>query len=193
MKAFKQYRKLEGIAATRIRLGLSQEAFALELGVSRSLISKAENRERTLPTSAYIKLAGLVITLTAANTAGAKAQPHPVELEESCMNDHAPSVMHYREMNYRVEAESLQNKLTMMRARYQQVRQSLEQVELLIAARADSDDQFSKSCLEMHRYNLCRRLNKCSLPAQASLENKIALKQAAAELSKGVSARFERG
>ena len=56
MKGYRQLKKLQGIGATRLRLGLTQELFALELGMSRSLLSKVENRERSLPLAALAKL-----------------------------------------------------------------------------------------------------------------------------------------
>jgi transcriptional regulator with XRE-family HTH domain len=81
MKTFKQYRRIEGIAATRVRLGLSQQEFADQLGISRSLVAKAEGRQRTLPTSTIVKIASLEILLAGANSAKVAVQPHPVEIE----------------------------------------------------------------------------------------------------------------
>lgn len=43
----------------REKLGLSQEALAIYLGVTRSQIAMSERGERSLPTKAFIKLAQL--------------------------------------------------------------------------------------------------------------------------------------
>lgn len=48
--------------------------------------------------------------------------PHPVELKEHYMNDHAPSLLKFKEMKCRAEAEALQCRLNLMEDRYTQLR-----------------------------------------------------------------------
>lgn len=57
MKASKEFKIMQGIGAVRLRLGLTQKAFALELGISPSLLCRAEKRQRSLPLLALTKLA----------------------------------------------------------------------------------------------------------------------------------------
>ena len=190
MKAFKQYRRIEGIAATRVRLGLSQQEFADQLGISRSLVAKAEGRQRTLPTSTIVKIASLEILLAGANSAKSAERPHPVEVEETYLNDHAPSLAYHKEMRCRAEALSLQCRLDVMEAKYKQLRLSLDQVETLVETGKGKEANFGVGYFEIHRHKLCRTLNKCSMPAQANLRHRIALLYAEAELHKSVHQEF---
>jgi transcriptional regulator with XRE-family HTH domain len=80
------------LAIARERLGLAQDDFAAHLGISKSLLQKAEYGSRTVPTHTLVKLASLEILLSQPKP---QAAPHPVELEESYLNDHASSMIRY--------------------------------------------------------------------------------------------------
>jgi transcriptional regulator with XRE-family HTH domain len=182
MKSFNRFKTMQGIGAVRTRLGLSQELFAMELGISRSMLSKVENKNRTLPTSALVKLAALEISLAGKQTIAVQQEPHPSELAEDYNNDHAPSLLHLQQKTCTAEAEKLQFQLDIMMIRYQQVLFSLDQVEQMIEENNANPGRFFPGLLEAHRYAMLRKLNKCSLPAQATLRHKIALQRAAAGL-----------
>ena len=192
MKTYAQYRRLEGIAATRVRLGFSQQAFADQLGISRSMVSKAETRRSTLPTYVLVKLANLEITMAAAMTAKTNAaqQALPVEVENSCTNDHAPMVLEYKEMKCRAEAESLQCQLKLMENKYKQLRDSLTQVEAMIEGGNSVPGNLGTVYLQGHRLDLLKKINKVSQPAQADLRHRVALLHAAAELHLTVRKEF---
>jgi DNA-binding transcriptional regulator YiaG len=149
-------RSSSSIAIARERLGLTQDEFAAHLGISKSLLQKAEYGCRTVPTHALVKLASLEILLSQPKPQPA---PHPVELEESYLNDHAPSMIRYR-----------------------QLRNSLEHVETLMAAGKTSPIALGSAQLAMHHYMLLRRISKCGQPAQRALQQKISLLYAAAAL-----------
>lgn len=51
--------KSQSLTATRIRLGLSQNQLAAQLGVSKAAIGMAETGQRKLPLAALIKLVEL--------------------------------------------------------------------------------------------------------------------------------------
>jgi transcriptional regulator with XRE-family HTH domain len=186
MKASKQFRKIEGIAATRQRLGITQEDLAQHLGISPRMVGMVENRQRTLPSFALVKLASLEILLAGQASIKATQQPLPIETAENGLNDHCSSVLYYKEMKARAEASALQYKLQAMETNYQQLRVSLDHTEKMISSGSD----FDMAYLHMHRYTLTRKVTKCSLAAQASLRHKIALLHAAAELHKSVQREF---
>jgi transcriptional regulator with XRE-family HTH domain len=190
MKAYRKYKTAQGIGAIRTRMGLTQQAFAIELGISKSLVSMVENHQRNLPTSALVKLAAMEKAIAVKSTPADQRKPHPVELEEDGMNEHAPSAMYFKEMNCRLEAQKQQYRLNQMEINYSQLRQSLENLEKLIGSEACLNGNFRQGFLELHRYHITRKLIRCSLPAQAALRHKITLLQAAAELNKTVHLKY---
>lgn len=174
------YRKsTSSLAIARERLGLTQDDFAAHLGISKSLLQKAEYGSRTVPTHTLVKLASLEILLSQPKPQPA---PHPVELEESYLNDHAPSMIRYRQECRLTEAANLECKLKMMEASYRQLRNSLEHVETLMATGKTMPIAFATSQLAMHKYMLLRKISKCGQPAQNALQHKISLLYAAAAL-----------
>jgi transcriptional regulator with XRE-family HTH domain len=175
----------QGLYATRIRLGFSQEEFSRHLGISRALVGLAENRKRTLPTAALVKLAGLEILMAGPAKPTEDLPLHPAETAPQSFDEHSEAAIHYKEVCCRADAQLLQVKLTQMESRYKQLRTSLAQIEQLLEAQTDVEkENFGLAYLNLHRYNLCRKIQKCSLPAQAALRNKVALLFAAAELHK---------
>ena len=182
MRSFIEYKKMQGIAATRVRLGLSQEIFAMELGITRSLLSKAENKQRSLPTTALAKLAALEIALAAETTANMDMHSGPATVIESQGTEQASTIFHYKEMACRAEAERKEFKLAIMLARYNEYRRSLDQLNLLVLANGGDHPRFQPGKLEVSRFLVQQKLNKCDLPVQANLRHKIALLYAEAEL-----------
>jgi len=178
MKAFKQYKRQQGIGATRIRLGLSQQDFAIQLGVSRSLVSKVENRVRSLPLAALAKLSALETVL-----AGAPVH-HGMAGKEQGTSEQAAFYLHSKGMDYCLEIQRLQYRLNGMEAGYQQLCRSLQTIETLLATDAGKEARLGQGFLQLQRHSISRKLIKCALPAQAALRQRIALLQAAEALSK---------
>jgi transcriptional regulator with XRE-family HTH domain len=176
MKTFKQIRKLEGIAATRIRLGMSQQAFAIELGISRSLLSRVENRQRTLPTATLVKLAVLEMALVTTDKTSGPGYSMPGK----DIGGHSPlSTVNFTKTTCQLEVVTLQARLRHMMTRYAQAIQSLSHIDKLMAAAENEVGRFASVYLHVHRYNIRRKINKCNPAAQAALRYKIALLQAA--------------
>lgn len=181
MKSLKDFEKKHGIAGTRLRLGLTQQVFALELGISRSYLALCENGQRSLPVAALTKLAALHIKIAATDMA------HMGSLQKEMFSDaenaKASQEFYKKEQKCLLEAARCQEVLDKMLVRYQQIRQCLSQVEQLIeAATYDGGTALLPGHLELQRHSLLIKLMKCSQPAQASLRNKIALLYAAAHL-----------
>jgi transcriptional regulator with XRE-family HTH domain len=184
MKAYRKYKTLQGIGSIRIRLGLTQQAFAVELGISRSLLSLVESRSRTLPTAALVKLAAMEAAIAGACNPYAAGKPHPAESQDTGADKYAPAAIQGREMNSRLQAAQQQYRLKQMELNYGQLRQNLQNIEQVIGAGAFLDGHFSTGFLEGQRYNILRKLSNCNLPAQLALRHKIVMLQAAAELGK---------
>ncbi|MBC7937965.1 MAG: helix-turn-helix transcriptional regulator [Rhizobacter sp.] len=173
MKSYDYYKKMQGIGSVRLRLGLSQEVFALELGISRSTLSKVENNQRTLPTTALIKLAALEISLAATVTS-------KMELRVQNVKTAACSVMHYyKELNCRADAERKQVDLEIMLINYNRFKTSFDQISLLIET---AGERFLPGQLEILKYSLQQKIDKYGPQAQAALRHKIALLNAEASL-----------
>jgi len=179
MKICRQYKKMQGLGALRMRLGLTQEAFALELGISRSLVSKVENKCRTLPTPALVKLAALEIKLTEAGKTAGPAMLQSMA-EEQAMKDQAALRMYCLASNFRKKADRLQHQLQLLESSYGQLRLCLQNVEWLLHSGSVTSGQ-GQGYLKMHRSILARKLTRCNLPMQVALRQKIALLRAAAD------------
>lgn len=175
---------MQGIAATRLRLGLSQEMFAIELGVSRSMLSKAENGVRLLPTAALLKLAALEISITAGAPAKLQEQMSKPATGTATINQSLPLVTATRH-SFITEAEKCKNKLDVLIARYKKVLLNMSQVELIMTGMVAENEKFAPGYLQLHRYKQLRKLKHCGPAAQDALRNKISLLYAAQALQAG--------
>ncbi|RYZ35277.1 MAG: helix-turn-helix domain-containing protein [Sphingobacteriales bacterium] len=181
---------MNSIAATRIRLGLSQELFAMELGVSRSTLSKAENRIRSLPTEAMLKLAQLEIhfaaTVNDKLATAVLSDPPPINISPQKLNYLSKAMCgRYREI------ERLEIKLQDLRS--QQIKMEYASFLLEIAEKK-SDVQESgldPRFLPLQRYGIFKKLQKCGPEAQEILRNKILIIKAAAALEAGYAASMK--
>ncbi|RYZ48806.1 MAG: XRE family transcriptional regulator [Sphingobacteriales bacterium] len=183
MKGFRQFKKAQGIGATRLRLGMTQEVFAMELGISRSLLSLAELGKRSLPTFALAKLAALEVSLAGLETIrGAEAAAAGIQPEDQFDNDHAAALLHYKEMQCRANADKKQWDLDIMIARYGQLRTSLDEAEQLLANVPGDMDNSYHCTMNILCFSLRRKISKCDIPAQNALRHKIALLHAEAGL-----------
>jgi transcriptional regulator with XRE-family HTH domain len=191
MKTYRQFKQSEGIAGTRTRLGFTQADLAQHLGISHSLLQKAEYGQRTLPVQSLAKLASLEVLMAADTTSTPEVKPHPAEVENSYLNEHSPNVYQLKELHCRETILHLECKLALMEARYTQTRQTLDWVERMIDSGVGSQSPFGTIQLEIHRAELCRRLSKCSQPAQAHLRHRIGLLRAAAEMHKSLQQQYQ--
>lgn len=190
MKRTKLFNSFVENPSARTRLGFTQQQFADHLGVSRSLVSMAEQKKRLLPTPALVKLAELEIKMAGETMMEEQTMPHPAETNPGYMNEVSQPMMYYREMACRRQADDLSDKLTVMCARYRQLRANIDEMEKMLGNENSNAALFSPGFLEMHRHMLLQKLAKCSLPAQANLRNRIALLYAEAELSKGLQQQY---
>lgn len=171
MIAIKTYQTKNGLADLRLRLGLSQQAFARLLGISRSMLGHAENRNRCLPTTALIQLAALELSLQqqASPREGGLAycpgllQPQPVA--NALLQQHISALQ--------VKLRSRQCELERMQRAHLQAQQCLAELNVLINAGAEVTSRFPPGSLELHRYALLRKLNRSGPLEQAHVHSKI--------------------
>ncbi|RYY70769.1 MAG: XRE family transcriptional regulator [Chitinophagaceae bacterium] len=181
MKTYRRVNRSESIAATRIRLGLTQAKFAAELGISRSMLAKVEAKTRHLSTDASIRLASIEIATAGEATVAASA-PALRGDTAICDGEHSFNALRYKEACCRLDAQKKQYELDQMIVKHKVYLDCLAQTDRLLQQAAAGAGQFYPGQLELHREGLIRKLSKCSLPAQAALRHKIALQYAAAEL-----------
>lgn len=170
----KHFQNKDGIAGVRLSMGLSQEIFAMELGISRSLLSKVENKKRHLPTDAILKLVALEVNIT--NSVRPVENNLLQEVLERPVFDKEPFGIKSKvtEKETRLKIKKMQGRLDTMIACYDQLHQSLHRVEMMLEDKMNSG-RFMPGVLEMHRYKLLRKLNKCDLVYQEILRNEIVL------------------
>ncbi|MBC7937449.1 MAG: helix-turn-helix transcriptional regulator [Rhizobacter sp.] len=183
MKASKQYHKMQGLAATRLRLGISQQAMALELGISNSFLSRIENGERIIPAAALAKLSALEITIAAAAT----VQPLQAVQGETWSTAEKESFARAaldKGERCRQKAAKLQLDLDIMTTRYNQLCESLNKIASLISQPAANGEAAPgrASHLEKHRDAMAAKLGRYGRFAQTALRHKIALLYAEADL-----------
>lgn len=178
MKAYKYYKRSQGIGAIRTVLGLSQEALAMELGISRSLLSKAENKTRSLPTTVMLKLVMLHTRM-----AGSSETPGPAESKRAAAahnlqgQDDGPALQLREQM--RLDANLLEHRLQLMIAKHNNLVRCLHHVDSILAA-SEEKGLANAAFLKVHRANLLLKVTKCDPALQVSLQKKIALLRAAA-------------
>lgn len=171
MKAYHQFKKQQGIARLRLKLGLTQEAFAKELGISRSMLSKAENRIRSLPTNALLKLAGLEIKYAEISNRQSNdtneeggAGLTPVTISESEMAT----------VNAESKIEKWEKELEKMADSYEKLKKTLQEVDNVIAHNSFLE-RFLPGSIESQRYKLIKKIHKCDPTTQQLLRKKIEL------------------
>lgn len=155
---------MQGIAAIRSSLGLSQQAFALELGISQSLLSRAENRQRSLPMAALARLSALEIQLVqAAGSRGNTTAPPP------SASDPLTAAKQQKKIT---DASHYEATLHNMILRYEQLSKNLETTNSLVS---NAGSHFIPGHLELHRLQLLKKIKLCGPAAQEKLRQKIRL------------------
>lgn len=179
MKGYRQLKKLQGIGATRLRLGLTQELFALELGMSRSLLSKVENRERSLPLAALAKLSEMEkrLSLHPALPGGAMHLERPQHA--SLPTADFTMVRRARE---EPQLKELRKKLEQMQQSYAVLGASMACMEQLMQADPGYPSNPGSVYLQIQCYTLQCKLKKCGPTAQNGLHLRIQLLEARMEL-----------
>lgn len=184
MKASRKIVRTESIAFTRFRLGMSQEKFAAQLGISRSMLSKVELKQRSLSTAALIKLSRMEISLAGEATisAASNSPKSAVESTSSYPGEFSAAALQYREACCRKDAQRKEYELEVMMHKHKVYEDCIIRTDRLLQEAAAGNTQFYPGQLEAHREGLIRKLAKCALPAQADLRHKIALQYASADL-----------
>jgi transcriptional regulator with XRE-family HTH domain len=172
--------RTSGLAATRTRLGLSQQQLAEQLGVSKATISMAETGRRKLPTAALIRLAQLEIKMATAKTEERSGAVIIASDEmPSPMQCHALEI---REMQVRKLSGTLEN----MQLQFNRLHTQLQLIDAMLVKETNPHQNFFALCMQINRERLGRQLSKYGATQQTLLLNKIALLNAEAHLNKSV-------
>lgn len=175
---------MQGLRATRLRLGFTQEVFALELGISRSFLALCEKGARSLTPAALQKLSLIEIELDRNAKAGRKAVTLPAAWT-MYRNETARIQFNDEALQSQMMASDCGIKLQKMIDRHNRILQQVAEVEMLLESTASGNGgPFLPTHLILHRDMLLSKLEDCDLHAQTVLRHKISLHLAAASLYK---------
>ncbi len=183
----KYYTTTSGLAATRQRLGLSQSAIALELGISRSMVNMVERGERSLSSETLIKLAGLEISLAVLDNQSTTRTPHPSEAFTPFDRD-VLEACEDNEQRCRHRANMASYRLDKMIEDYENERRVVDCYDQLAAGGYAWTQEPS---FKARHYRALDKMRRCGIHAQTILRNRVALLNAEAELSKSVQQKFQ--
>ncbi|RYY44789.1 MAG: XRE family transcriptional regulator [Chitinophagaceae bacterium] len=146
MKSSKKIKLLRGITAFRIVAGMTQQVFAQQLGVSKSLISMVENGKRKLPTPALLKLSRLEIKYHADINASRAASD-----QQSCPFDDRPlkNISDAAERSKIIRVQELKYELIKVRHRQQEMNTAARILNELIPAAIADNDRGAELALKM--------------------------------------------
>ena len=170
MKTGSDHPQTQGLADIRQQLGLSQQLMAYQLGISRSLVSRAEKYNRSLPAAALQKLAALEKRMATADIVVTRFSLPKTDISNK------NGIITAKKFNTAEEAklEVLTVKLSQMKERYQQLQQQLADLMAMKQA-GEGSAELAPALLELQHYKLLRKLHHCNIPAQQKLEHKIYL------------------
>jgi transcriptional regulator with XRE-family HTH domain len=172
-----------GFAATRQRLGLSQQQLANHLGISRSCIAMAEIGQRGLPVKALLKLAELEIQM-----ASISVTDTAVERIEPGSKIPTLDVVYDREQQCQFEIVKLTYKLEEMTDKYKSLVLRLQLLDFLLENNIHATGE--RLLLQTQRQKTISQLSVCNLSAQTVLRSKIALLSAEANMSRAIMRKF---
>lgn len=174
----------------RNQLGLTQVELAELLNVGRTTFRMYEQRGRTLPGQALLKLSLMQIKIDGGLLARAEhLQPHALEepLNEECQK--AADAMWKREDKCRKAIKKLSANLTGMKLLYQQTRRWLHLVETSLQEKSFTIP-LEEMWWQVQQVNALEKLDKCSLHRQLLLQNKLDLLSAEAEINRSLRKEF---
>ncbi len=171
MKFSKQQRVLAGVTRVRIHLRMTQESFALYIGVSKSLISRVENGKRQLPVKALHKICDLekdwhFIVEAEAATLQKK------EAATAKTLDKLQQIQLYRRQ---LRLQELQYEYKKMTERYGQVTTASGLVKGLLNRCGHEAGSRERTILEFQLFKLDQQLKSCCYATRVNKQNQIAL------------------
>ncbi|MBC7936489.1 MAG: helix-turn-helix transcriptional regulator [Rhizobacter sp.] len=169
MKLSKQIRILRGVTAVRVKMQMTQLAFAHYLGISKSLVSMVENGRRSLPAAALVKITQLEMAFDTARKGHAIMMPATIAINETADQQY---IREGREAINRLDLARLQYRLKRMAEKYASSTNALQYLEWAMKLRAPSQESGG---LELAKQQLMIKLRRCIEPAQAKLKGKIAM------------------
>ena len=179
MKTLSRYVNI--LAASRAKLGLTQEQMAMQLGISKSMVKLVETNRRSLSTDKLAQVAMMEQQLEVLQL------QNKVELPASMKNIYKDAGrsfdMDLQYLGHRCthRAMKLKKQLKRMEREHEALRASLLNLEALEAFRGIASDGLAEA-LTLNRPKLLKKIVKCSGYAQEMTRKKIAVLQAEAAL-----------
>jgi transcriptional regulator with XRE-family HTH domain len=185
--------KPNGFTATRLRLGLSQQQLAMQLGISKAAVGMAETGRRNLPVAALFKLAELEIkmanaTVTTSVNTGSNTDKQTIQ--DSPIQGRSEEIQ-IRELQCELQIQKLTDSLNKMIVQHKRLHTQLQLLDSVIQSDPESTGNMLGLCMHLHRERVARQLAKCCPTEQALLRNKIALLSAETHLNKGVRQQMQ--
>lgn len=171
MKYRKQQRILAGVTRVRIHLRMTQESFALYIGVSKSLVSMVENGNRHLPFKALEKVCKLEQdwqSIVATETAVA-------EPREAAAAKTADSWQQAQLRAKQLRLQELQYEYKKMTARYEELMKTATHFQQLLNMPRHEPGSRERKVLEFQMFKLDQELKTCDFAARTRKKYKIAL------------------
>ncbi|MBC7937104.1 MAG: helix-turn-helix transcriptional regulator [Rhizobacter sp.] len=172
MKLSRKLKVLNGVTCIRVRMGITQQALAQYLGISKSLVSMVENNRRTLPFSALKRVSELEINVCEAGVLlgnqGYKLPAYEESVSEKMIREG-------REEINRLRLKELQFQLNHMITRHQSILAELQHLNLAINVTDSQTSAFGLRSFERGKELLLKKLNRCDQRARAKIEGKIAM------------------
>lgn len=181
MKKIQKY--INALAATRARLGLTQEQMGIHMGMSTSKVKLVETNRRDLTSDNILKLAAMEIELAKFKQEKTSRMLTSVKQIEKFAEEAFKLETDYQVSRCTFMAGKLEKKLKRMEFEYVKVMAclyNLEQIESLQLDKKDPRLQFILSA----RPQLEKRLARCSVQAQTILQKKILMLRTEATVNK---------
>ncbi len=177
------------MASIRGRMGLTQEQFAIQLGISKSKVKLVETNRRNIPSDLLIKLAAMEIELVAVPKMNEKELPRALkELYNNNSAGHALEIK-LRESYCHQKSLLLSKNLLKMQHQYELLADRLRNLDVMEKALRNADEQRLNS-IHNTRAQLLKKITKCGPLAQAAIRHKIALLRAEVVLSKSIQPSY---
>ena len=183
MKKVRTEKRGAHIKALRLRLGITQEVFALALGVSRPFLCHCETGRRNLTKEALQKFSRLVMEMNSKEMLA----PAPVSLPPGYLQQRQEMAILESQTDvarHATLASETEVKLLEMTSLHNQLLEQIGQVERLLASYQNKEDNFfSPQFLQLHKEVLMTKLQECDDFAQSRLRHKISLALSARHLA----------
>jgi len=186
MKSLSKYINI--LAASRAKLGLTQEQLAMQLGISKSLVKMVETNRRSLSTDKLAQVAKMEQQMDLLQLQNNTELPESLKEIYSKTEASVDMSIEYLGLRCSHRAMKLKRQLKRMEREHESMRAGLLNLEALQSMRPQSGKGIAENIL-LNRPALLKKIMKCSLNAQEMTRKKIALLHAESTLYQCIQPR----